>query len=44
MAKAAKDNKKKKKTGNESATNLPDIKTNAQTSNSGKSMKNKAGN
>lgn len=41
MPKAAKNNTKKKKTKNESATDLPDIKTNAQTSNSGKSMKNK---
>lgn len=41
MSEAAKNNKKKKKTGNESATDLPDIKTNAQTTNSGKSMKEK---
>lgn len=41
MAKAAKNNTKKKKTRNESATDLPDIKTNAQTTNVGRSMKNK---
>lgn len=41
MAKAAKDNSKKKKTGNESSTDLPDIKTNVQTLNAGKSMKTK---
>jgi len=41
MAKADKNNKKKKKTGNESATDLPDIKTNAPTEMKGKSMKTK---
>ena len=41
MAKAAKDNKKQKKNSNESRTDLPDIKTNAQVANTGRSMKDK---
>ena len=40
MAKAAKNNKKRQN-DNESRTDLPDMKTNAQTANVGKSMKQK---
>ena len=41
MAKAAKNNKKHNKSNNDSRTDLPDVKTNVQTSNRGKSMKEK---
>ncbi len=40
MAKSAKNNKKKKN-NNESKTDMPDIKTNVQTTTVGKSMKTK---
>ena len=43
MAKAAKNNKKSNQTGNRSGTDLPDMKTNAQTGVTGKSMKDKIG-
>jgi hypothetical protein len=41
MSKNSKNNKNKKNSNNESKTDLPDIKTNAQTENKGKSMKEK---
>ena len=40
MSKASRDNKKRKN-NNDSKTDLPDVKTNAQTADKGKSMKDK---
>lgn len=44
MARKDRDNPKKNRNNNTSKTDLPDIKTNAQTSNKSPSMKQKHGN